>query len=88
MKEEIDTFNEDDVQFKPRIVTWSCPYCDNDFKRKECVSDGKYCAMNHISQNQQGKDIIYEDLREICLYNILERKGQTKLWWDYMENVH
>lgn len=45
--EEIEKFDKTDLSFKPRIVTWACPSCDSDFKRKECVSDGKYCAMNH-----------------------------------------
>jgi hypothetical protein len=40
-------FQKTEVDFTPRIVTWACPNCDADFKRKECVSDGKYCAMNH-----------------------------------------
>ena len=42
-----EKFNKEDVDFTPRIVTWACPNCDSDFKKKECVSDGKYCAMNH-----------------------------------------
>jgi hypothetical protein len=33
------------VNFKPKFVTWSCPHCDSTYKRKNCVSDGKYCAM-------------------------------------------
>lgn len=40
-------FDTKDVTFTPRFVTWACPSCDSDFKRKECVSDGLYCAMNH-----------------------------------------
>jgi len=40
-------FEKSDVEFTPHTVTWACPNCDSDFKKKECVSDGKYCAMNH-----------------------------------------
>jgi predicted RNA-binding Zn-ribbon protein involved in translation (DUF1610 family) len=44
---ELLTSSNDKVKFEPKIVTWACPTCDADFKRKECVSNGKYCAMNH-----------------------------------------
>jgi hypothetical protein len=59
---------EDHTVFQPRFVTWACPSCDSDFKRKECVSNGRYCAMNHKGSYVQGKDILIEDLREYCLY--------------------
>jgi hypothetical protein len=35
------------AEFNPRIVTWACTSCDAEFKRKECLSNGRYCAMNH-----------------------------------------
>lgn len=36
------------VTFTPRFVTWACPMCESSFKKEECLSDGKYCAPNHI----------------------------------------
>jgi hypothetical protein len=36
-----------EAEFNPRIVTWACTSCDAEFKRKECLSNGRYCAMNH-----------------------------------------
>jgi hypothetical protein len=57
------------IDFAPHIVTWACPQCDQDFKKKECFSDGKYCAMKHgDSQYIRGSDILMEDLREICVH--------------------
>jgi hypothetical protein len=36
-----------------------------------------------------GKDILIEDLREKCLYQIVEKSGQsTDKWWEYMQYVH
>jgi hypothetical protein len=58
----------DAVSFKPRIVTWSCTSCDSDFKKKECFSNGRYCANNHKGTYIQGRDILMEDLREVCLH--------------------
>lgn len=82
------TLVQEEVSFEPKFVTWACPYCDSDYKRKECVSDGKYCAMNHRGTNVQGKDIIMEDLREYCLYKMLKDEKQEAKWWEYMQYVH
>jgi hypothetical protein len=50
-------------------VTWACPQCDQEFKKKECFSDGKYCAMKHgDSKYIKGTDILLEDMREICVH--------------------
>ena len=79
------------VNFRPRFVTWGCPMCTEDFKKTECFGDGKYCAPNHsksLSNNVKGKDIIIEDLREICLHSRLAEQNKEAIWWDYMRNVH
>jgi hypothetical protein len=74
----------------PRFVSWPCPACDSEFKAKECVSDGKYCASPHKYQQGitfKGREIILEDLREMCLYNIYYKK-EPEVWWNYMKHVH
>jgi hypothetical protein len=38
---------ESTVDFSPHYVTWACTTCDSDWKKKECVSNGRYCSMNH-----------------------------------------
>jgi hypothetical protein len=43
------------IEFEPKFVHWSCPHCDSDFKRYNCLSDGKYCAMNHESTEDVSK---------------------------------
>ena len=77
-----------DVTFEPKLVTWACPMCDSDFKRKECFSDGKYCAMNHRGTNVVGKDILQEDLRQHCLFSLLKKEEQSGKWWEYMQYAH
>lgn len=58
------------INFTPRFVTWGCPACATDFKKDECFGNGKYCAPNHSKDSQYvlGKNIILEDLRQICLH--------------------
>lgn len=54
----------DIITWEPRFVTWACPHCDEAMKKRDCVSDGKYCAMKHNSRLKvDGKDIIMENLR-------------------------
>jgi hypothetical protein len=74
-REDVTSLNTD-AEFTPRIVTWACPSCDGELKKKECVSNGKYCAMNHKGTYVLGKDIIMEDLREKCLFNLLKEDKQ------------
>lgn len=33
------------MDFEPKFVTWSCENCKDTFKKKNCVSNGKYCAV-------------------------------------------
>lgn len=59
------------VNFEPRFVTWACQQCIPVFKQRNCVSDGKYCSMQHdLWSNISGREIIMEDLRQYCLYEI------------------
>jgi len=76
------------TEFQPRLVTWACPSCDSDFKRRECFSNGKYCAMNHKGTYVQGKDILAEDLRQLCLYKNLKAEGRQAVWWTYVIFAH
>ena len=36
------------MDFTPRFVTWACPNCESTFIGEECLSEGKYCAPNHV----------------------------------------
>jgi hypothetical protein len=77
-----------EASFTPKIVTWACTSCDAEFKRKECLSNGRYCAMNHKGTYIMGKDILIEDLREKCLWDIVSKDGKQDQWWQYIQYVH
>ena len=67
------------VDFKPKFVTWSCPNCDSDYKRNNCVSDGKYCAMQtSVNNDLNGVEVIMENLREYCIYELETNKKKFK----------
>ena len=58
----------DIITWEPRFVTWACPHCAEPMKKKDCLSDGKYCAMRHNSRLKiNGKELLMEDLRQYCL---------------------
>lgn len=45
-------------------MTWACPHCDSEYKRANCVSDGKYCAMqSSYNLEVDGTEVILENLR-------------------------
>jgi len=82
---------EDNISFTPRFVTWACPLCTDDFKEKECLSDGKYCAPNHgysMFSMEKGVEIMKEDLRQSCLHKKLKAEGREAVWWDYAKYTH
>ena len=57
------------MSFEPKFVTYACPHCDSQFKKANCVSNGKYCAIqNNELLDLDGIEIIMEDLRQHCIY--------------------
>lgn len=65
------------MSFEPKFVTWACPNCDSDYKKQNCISDGKYCAMQHNEVvGMSGVEILKENLVEYCLF-LLEQSGKT-----------
>jgi len=56
------------VLMKPHYKFWSCPECDDGFKDLHCVNDGAYCTTDSNHENLTGREIIAEDLRQMCIY--------------------
>jgi hypothetical protein len=76
------------VNFTPHYVFWQCQNCDEAYTEKDCYGGGKYCAVEPSNDKIAGTEIIDEDLRQKCLWKILQDKGQTDVWWDYIARVH
>jgi hypothetical protein len=75
-----------DFVFTPRYVMWYCPSCSlTNFNNNElnCLSGGRYCAPDpDLSGPLTGRDVLYEDLREICVFQ--QTKHNYDDWFDYM----
>lgn len=89
------------INFEPKIVTWDCLQCDDSFKKKNCVSNGKYCGMTH-SQDPflHGKEIIMEGLRQYCIHSLqqqgediassesLKDQSRASMFFEYVKRTH
>lgn len=80
----------DKVTMTPHYNFWACKGdCEKKFTDKHCFGGGKYCAADTNHKTLSGKDIIMEDLREICIYQMAYKEQSTRhLWWDYITQVH
>lgn len=77
------------MDFQPRFVTWACPHCTTQFKEKNCVSDGKFCAMQHDNNiDLNGKEILLEDLRQYCIFYFAEDKDDDVVDQHYQHFTH
>lgn len=74
--------------FEPHFVFWECKDCDKSYIENDCFGGGRYCALEPSNSAIKGQEIIQEDLRQKCLWNILSATNSTDLWWEYIEKVH
>lgn len=78
-----------DIDFKPQTVNWQCPHCDSEFKAKNCISDGKYCANVKDGSLQYGKEVLMEDLRQQCAWKQSEVHMTSHYkFFQYIQRAH
>mgnify|MGYP000619174661 CR=1 FL=1 len=44
--------------------------------------------MEASNANIKGRDIVLEDLRQLCLWENLSATNETEKWWSYINKVH
>ena len=76
------------TQFEPHYLIWVCPpqYKDSEQCTKQCIYDGRYCCPDpedDMSTGYDGKDVILENLRQLCVFSMANATGKPWLWWDY-----
>ena len=87
--EKLDQRFDDNVLMTPHFKFWECKNCEASFAERNCFGMGKYCALDTNHKTMTGKDIILEDLRQLCIYNKeYNNENDRPTWWDYMKNVH
>lgn len=79
----------DEVSFTPRYVFWECVGCDKRYLDNDCYGGGAYCAIEPSNDAIKGREIILEDLRQMCLFsNLQETKRNVTQWFKYIKRAH
>ncbi|KAF2289259.1 hypothetical protein GH714_032530 [Hevea brasiliensis] len=39
-------------------------------------------------EGYQGKDVVYENLRQLCVHRVANESSQSWVWWDYVTDFH
>ncbi|CAL9053649.1 unnamed protein product [Musa banksii] len=77
------------TQFTPHYIIWYCAEIFLSSKRCEsqCINHGRYCAPDpeqDFSKGYVGKDVVMQNLRQVCLFKVANESGKPWLWWDYV----
>ena len=79
--------------FTPHYVMWTCPMCSGS-GNDDCYCGGEYCAPplrkegKENAEKTDGKQILDEDLIQICIYNTTKDGGFTYFRYvsEYLKN--
>lgn len=87
----------ENIVFKPELVTFNCEVCDQEFKSLNCLSNGRYCLVNLNARSNKiftpennprtpsyFRDLLHENLMQICLIEHLGRKNKKHDFWTYL----
>lgn len=81
------------TQFTPHYITWYCPrdFVQTEQCKSQCINRGRYCAPDpelDFSQGYQGKDVVLENLRQLCVHRVANESNRSWIWWDYVSDFH
>ncbi|KAF3781160.1 Vacuolar-sorting receptor 3 [Nymphaea thermarum] len=76
-------------QFTPHYITWYCPKAFTVSKqcKSQCINHGRYCAPDpeqDFTQGYNGKDVVIENLRQLCVFKVVSESKRPWIWWDYV----
>ncbi|KAG6539192.1 hypothetical protein ZIOFF_004345 [Zingiber officinale] len=77
------------TQFTPHYITWYCPeaFLLSKQCKSQCINHGRYCAPDpeqDFSKGYDGKDVVIQNLRQVCLHKVANESGKPWVWWDYV----
>ncbi|KAL0454310.1 UNVERIFIED_CONTAM: Vacuolar-sorting receptor 3 [Sesamum latifolium] len=77
------------TQFTPHYITWYCPQAFTISKqcKSQCINHGRYCAPDpeqDFSTGYEGKDVVLENLRQLCVFRVANETKKPWIWWDYV----
>ncbi|CAL1402551.1 unnamed protein product [Linum trigynum] len=79
--------------FTPHYITWYCPpaFVLSSQCKSQCINNGRYCAPDpeqDFDGGYQGKDVVFENLRQLCVHRTANETGRSWVWWDYVTDFH
>ncbi|XWS63001.1 hypothetical protein CRYUN_Cryun06bG0059000 [Craigia yunnanensis] len=77
------------TQFTPHYITWYCPQAFTLSRqcKSQCINHGRYCAPDpeqDFRSGYEGKDVVIENLRQLCVFKVAKETNKAWLWWDYV----
>jgi hypothetical protein len=81
------------TQFTPHYITWYCPqaFILSNQCKSQCINHGRYCAPDpelDFGVGYQGKDVVLENLRQLCVHRVANESNRSWVWWDYVTDFH
>ncbi|KAK4801620.1 hypothetical protein SAY86_022107 [Trapa natans] len=79
--------------FTPHYITWYCPqaFILTSQCKSQCINKGRYCAPDpeqNFGEGYQGKDVVFENLRQLCVHRVANESNRSWVWWDYVTDFH
>ncbi|BAT80217.1 hypothetical protein LR48_Vigan468s004000 [Vigna angularis] len=79
--------------FTPHYITWFCPppFILSSQCKSQCINHGRYCAPDpekDFGEGYEGKDVVYENLRQLCVHRVANESNRSWVWWDYVTDFH
>ena len=90
VSEYLNDFGEQ-IIFIPHYVTHRSPFYDksNTNPIENCVSFGKYCYFpKETTVEKDGRNIVIEDVRQKCMYNLSVKKNKISNYFKYMNSFY
>jgi len=77
------------TQFTPHYITWYCPkaFITSKQCKAQCINNGRYCAPDpeqDFTIGYDGKQVVTENLRQLCVYKVTNESHTPWKWWDYV----
>ena len=81
------------ARFTPHYITWYCPEAFRLTQqcKSQCINHGRYCAPDpegDFGAGYEGKDVVVENLRQLCVHRVANDTGRPWVWWDYVVDYH
>lgn len=82
----------DKARFSPRYfllrgADYGCDGNEGTACGNQCTNHGRYCAVDpehDLSAGIDGADVVRENLRQLCVFQVADKAGHQRKWWDYV----